>query len=210
MAVHAIGDAANRMVLDVFESSGGSCPYPYRIEHAQHLDPEDLPRFARGGFIASVQPIHLSFDLDQIVRTLGERASGSYRIRSLLDSGARVIFGSDAPVADPNPWLGISAAVNRTRPDNTPAGGWFPGEKITLAEAIAAYTRLPAEAGGDAFDGGCIKRGMKADLCVLDRDPFAADPADLGSVGVEMTVFNGRIAYRSASTAIPDAPTAMQ
>jgi predicted amidohydrolase YtcJ len=117
ITVHAIGDAANRMILDAVEKSGAETVYPYRIEHAQHLTPEDLPRFARLGGTASVQPIHLSFDLDQVDRARGDRAPGAYRLRSLLDSGAKLVFGSDIPVADPNPWLGVQAAVNRTRFD---------------------------------------------------------------------------------------------
>jgi predicted amidohydrolase YtcJ len=161
------------------------------MEHAQHLSPDDLPRFASLSMPVSVQPIHLSLDLDQADRALGERASTSYRLRSLLDSGAGVVFGSDAPVADPNPWLGIRAAVNRVRFDGTPAQGWYPEERITVGEALRAYTRWPAEVTGDLARRGTLSPGKLADLCVVDRDPFEIPPETLGDVGVDMTFFGG-------------------
>jgi predicted amidohydrolase YtcJ len=192
---HAIGDAANRRVLDVVERAGGPTPTPYRMEHAQHLDPADLPRFAALGVPASMQPIHLCFDLDQVERALGDRGTGAYRFRSLLDSGATLVFGSDAPVADPDPWLGVQAAVNRLRFDGTPAGGWYPEERITVGEALRAYTRWPAEVVGDGRARGTLEPGKIADLCVVDRDPFAIPPETLKDVRVEATVFGGELVY---------------
>ncbi|MHC5038999.1 MAG: amidohydrolase [Planctomycetota bacterium] len=195
VVVHAIGDAANRRVLDAFEKAMTTTAFPYRIEHAQHLDPADLPRFASLGVVASIQPIHLSFDLDQVERALGDRAPGAYRLRSLLDSGARIAFGSDAPIADPNPWLGVQAAVNRVRFDGTPTGGWYPEEKITVEEAIRAYTRTPAEIVGDGAQRGTLEPGKIADFCVLDRDPYTIPPETLKDVKIDLTVFDGEIVF---------------
>jgi predicted amidohydrolase YtcJ len=196
IVVHAIGDAANRGVLDAVERAQMKTLTPYRIEHAQHLHPDDLGRFAPLGVVASMQPIHLSFDLDQVDRALGDRGPGAYRLRSLLDSGARLVFGSDAPIADPDPWLGVHAAVNRVRFDGTPAGGWYPKERITVAEAIRGYTRTPAEVAGDGARRGTLEAGKTADLCVLDRDPFRIPLQTLRDVNVEMTVFGGEVVFK--------------
>ncbi|MCU0723294.1 MAG: amidohydrolase [Planctomycetes bacterium] len=195
LCVHAIGDAANRAVLEAFERDARPLPFPYRIEHAQHLDAADVPRFGAHGVVASMQPIHLPLDREQIDRALGARGAGAYRFRSLLDSGARLVFGSDAPVADPDPWLGIHAAVNRTRPDGTPAGGWYPAERITLLEAVRAYTRTPAEVAGDGASRGTIEAGKTADLCVVSPDPFEIPPAELKDVRAEMTIFGGEVVH---------------
>ncbi len=194
--VHAIGDAANRTVLDAIENAGGSLDRPYRIEHAQHLHEDDLVRFQKLGITASVQPIHLSLDLDQIDRALGERGANAYRFRTLLDAGVRLVFGSDMPVADPNPWFGVHAAVRRARLDGTPEEGWYPAERIGVEEAIRAYTTAPAEASGDGAERGSVEAGKRADLCVTDRDPFSIPAEDLRNVRVDLTVFDGEIVHR--------------
>jgi len=206
ISVHAIGDRANRVCLDIFEElkdAGVEPPLPHRIEHVQIIAAEDLPRLAHLNVTASVQPIHATDDMDTADLFLGERGAHMYNFRSLLDSGALVAFGSDAPVADPNPFLGFHAALVRQRPERMEAPAWYPHERITLAETIYAYTMGAARAAGWQKTIGSLTPGKRADLIVVDRDLFAL--VEGGVVGrevadaqVEMTIFGGEIVYRKA------------
>ena len=197
VAVHAIGDEANAALLDLFgevAKANGPRDRRFRIEHAQHLRPADYGRFKALGVVASMQPYHVVDDGRWAEGRIGaERCRASYAYRSLLDAGAVLAFGSDWPVAPLNPLLGIDAAVNRRPLDGKHPGGWFPEQKITVAEAVAAYTRGSAYAAGQEADRGTIEPGKLADIVVLERDIF--DPAErdrIGETRVMMVVFNGR------------------
>ncbi len=203
ISVHAIGDRANREVLDIFEelaASGLRPPIPHRMEHVQIIDPADLPRLAELGITASVQPIHATDDMDTADHLLGARTAHMYNFRSLLDSGALLALGSDAPVADPNPYLGFHAALVRQRPERAGQPSWHPEERIGLKETIYGYTKGAALAAGWADTIGSIEPGKRADLVVLDRDLFdlvqqnfqGREVADTQAV---MTVFDGEIVY---------------
>ena len=171
VVTHAIGDAANRAVLDVLEETRplwterGLRP---RLEHAQHLHLDDVPRFAELGVTASMQPIHLTFDAKRIGELLPDRQSGAYRTRALLGTGAILAFGSDTPVAPPDVIAGIGAACTRRAVDGTVLN---PDEAVSVDEALAAYTRGAAYAIGREHRSGCLKEGFDADLVVLSGDP---------------------------------------
>lgn len=191
VAVHAIGDAANRAALDAFEATraewepAGLTP---RIEHAQLLDAADLERFAALGVPASVQFSHAPSDRDLADR-VWEGHAGAYAYRSLLDAGAVVANGSDAPVEELDPLRGIRAGVLRTLDDRPP---WRPEQALTVEEALRATTVVPAALAGDAARRGTLAPGMLADLVVLDRDPVACAPAELPEVRVVATMLGGR------------------
>lgn len=176
-AVHAIGDRANTLALDAFEHTGARG----RIEHAQLLSPVDYPRFAALGVEVSVQPEHLLDDRDVADRLWGARTLSTYPFRSLLDAGARLLFGSDAPVAPLDPWLAIAAAVERTRDGREP---WHPEQRVSAAEAIAASTR------------STIAVGEPADLVVTELDPLAAADEELRRMPVAATLLGGRFTHR--------------
>jgi hypothetical protein len=203
-SVHAIGDRANRVVLDIFEelaSSGPQPPIPHRIEHVQILDPADGPRLAANHITASVQPVHAIDDMETAERVLGSRADRVYNFQSLAQSGALLALGSDAPVADPSPFLGLHAAVCRQRPGQMALGPWHGEQALTLPQAIYGYSLGAARAAGWHETIGSIQPGKRADITVLDRDLFAI--VDVGVTGSEiadtqvvMTVFDGRVVYR--------------
>jgi len=197
-AVHAIGDAANRKALDVFaqlRARGGREGLRHRIEHAQLLHPDDIPRFKELGIIASMQPIHATSDMVMATRYWGERARYSYAWRSLLDSGARLAFGSDCPVESLDPLLGIHAAVTRQRASGEPEGGWYPQERLSVAEAVHAYTLGAAYASGEERAKGSIAPGKLADLVVLSRDIFEIPPEEILEAEVVYTIFDGHFVY---------------
>ncbi len=202
ISVHAIGDHANRTVLDILAEVTTQSPrpaFPHRIEHVQTIHPSDQPRLAPLDITASVQPIHLVDDRDLALRLLGARHSHTYPFRSLLAHGTRLAFGSDAPVADANPFLGIHAALARRRPGDTTA--WNPGEALTLEQILWAYTLGPAQAVGQAARLGRLAPGYHADLLVLDRDLFALaqDAQQLDAIAAArplLTLFGGRIVHR--------------
>ncbi len=204
ISVHAIGDRANRVVLDIFEELASTTPapaVPHRIEHVQIIDPTDLPRLAQLGVTASVQPIHAIDDMDTADLFLGARGAHMYNFRSLIESGALVAFGSDAPVADPNPFVGIHAALTRQRVERLPAPGWYAHECISLEQAIFAYTLGAARAAGWQRTIGSITPGKRGDLIVLERDLFAltAEEIEAGAVAEilpVLTIFDGRVVYR--------------
>ena len=202
ISVHAIGDHANRVVLDIFtelRDRSAALAIPHRIEHVQTLDPADFPRLAELGITASVQPLHLVDDLGLTDRLLGERGRSTYAFGSLHRAGTRLAFGSDAPVADANPFLGIYAAAYRRAPGTAPV--WYPDEQLPMAVIVDAYTRGPAQASGWDDRVGSITPGRRADLIVLDRDLFelsqdAARADEIAATEVLLTLFDGQIVYR--------------
>jgi predicted amidohydrolase YtcJ len=205
VAVHAIGDRATRELASVLEqfwseregdtSQPVTGRIPHRIEHVQNVRPEDVARLGRLGVVASVQPVHLADDMAMIEESVGSRARFAYRFREMLAAGMPLAFGSDCPVADPNPLWGIHAAVTRQQRDGTPAEGWYPAQRLTVAEAVWGYTMGPALACGRAPDLGSISPGKKADLVVLDRDIFEVEPAEIAETRVVMTIFDGELVY---------------
>jgi hypothetical protein len=167
---------------------------PHRIEHAQHLDPADVPRFAALRVGASMQPIHATSDWQIAERLLGsERSAWSYAWRPLFDAGAVLAFGSDAPVETLDPWAGLHAAVTRRRADGEPPGGWHPELALSLEDALAAYVTGPALLSGETELKGNLGPGKLADLLVLEADPFAVEPQSLWQMGVDMTIVGARV-----------------
>ncbi|HXG12164.1 MAG TPA: amidohydrolase [Gemmataceae bacterium] len=200
VAVHAIGDRANAELLDIFAEviqQNGPRDRRFRIEHAQHLRPQDYGRFRALGVIASMQPYHIIDDGRWAEGRIGpKRCASSYANRSLLDAGAKVAFGSDWPVAPLNPLLGIDAAVNRRTLDGKHPGGWFPEQKITAAEAVEAYTLTSAYAAFHEKDRGSLEPGKLADLVVLSRDILAAAERDrIAATEVVLTVVGGQVVH---------------
>jgi predicted amidohydrolase YtcJ len=201
--VHAIGDLANATVLDIFERvarEDGARDRRFRIEHAQHLAPADIPRFRALGVVASMQPYHAIDDGRWADRVIGPvRARTTYAFRSLLDAGARLAFGSDWYVAPPTPIEGIYAAVTRRTLDDRHPGGWVPEQKIAVEEALTAYTGAGAYASFEEREKGTIAPGMLADLTVIDRDLRATPPAEIRGAAVVRTIVGGRTVYDRAS-----------
>jgi len=199
VCTHAIGDGANRLALDIYEEVLGTVPRTdvrWRIEHAQILHPDDIPRFAELGVIAAMQPTHCTSDMDWAGRRLGaERLPGTYAWRSLLDSGAHLCFGTDFPVERVNPLHGLYSARTRTHHDGTPLGGWQSQEALTAAEAHALYTAGSAYAAFQERQLGRIAPGFLADLTVLDGDPVTCEAEELLSMQVLHTVVNGELVY---------------
>ena len=199
LITHAIGDRANHTILDFYqrlEQENGARDRRLRIEHAQTLLPSDIPRFAQLRVIASVQPYHAIDDGRWAQNRLGpERVKTTYAFRSLIDSGATVCFGSDWPVAPLSPITGIYAAVTRRTIDGKNPDGWIPEQKVTVAEAVKAYTVNAAYAEGEEHLKGAIRPGMLADVAVLSADIFHIDPVQIESTTVVMTIVDGRIVY---------------
>ncbi len=199
VTVHAIGDKANNTMLNIYEEVEGENPKwdrRFRIEHAQHLLAADIPRFAKLGVIAAMQPYHLIDDGRWAEKRIGrERCKTTYAFRSLLDAGARVAFGSDWPVAPISPVLGIFAAVTRRTLDGKNPAGWIPEQKISVAEAVTAYTRTSAYAEFAEDIKGTIEPGKLADFVVLSADIFDMPPEQIEKVEVVCTVVGGRIVY---------------
>jgi predicted amidohydrolase YtcJ len=202
VAVHAIGDRANAEMLDVYDEvarANGPRDRRFRIEHAQHLRSEDYPRFARLGVVPSMQPYHVIDDARWAEGRIGPgRCAASYAYRSLLDSGARLAFGSDWPVAPLSPILGIDATVNRRPLDGKHPEGWFPAQRISVAEALAAYTTGSAYAGFEEKDRGTLEPGKLADLVVMSRDVLDPRQRDhLADTAVVLTVVGGEVVYEA-------------
>jgi len=199
VAIHAIGDRANALVLDIFEraaAANGPRDRRWRVEHAQHIRPADIARFGRLGAVASVQPYHLIDDGRWAERKIGpERVKTTYAFESLRRAGATLAFGSDWTVAPLDPVLGIYAAVTRRTLDGKNPGGWVAGEKVTVEEAVRAYTVNGAWTQFAESVKGTIAPGKLADLVVLDRDIFAVPPEEIGGARVRLTVFDGKIVY---------------
>ncbi|HKS08307.1 MAG TPA: amidohydrolase [Pyrinomonadaceae bacterium] len=197
--IHAIGDRANDLILNIYEQverENGKRDRRFRIEHAQHLRPQDIPRFARDGVIASMQPYHAIDDGRWAEKRIGkERAKTTYAFRSLLDAGATLAFGTDWTVAPLNPILTIYAAVTRRTIDGKNAEGWVPEQKISVEEAVRAYTVGSAYAEFQENVKGTITTGKLADLVLLSRDIFKIDPKEIEDVKVVLTMVDGRVVY---------------
>jgi predicted amidohydrolase YtcJ len=199
VAVHAIGDAANRAVLDAVQASreAARTPLRNRIEHVQLLHPDDVPRLAALGVIASGQPIHATADIDLVERHWGARGMTSYAWHSLLEAGTALAFGSDAPVESISPLAGIHAAVTRRRADGYPGpAGWHPEQGLSVEQALCAYTTGAAYASGEEQLKGSLRPGKLADLVVLDRDIFQVEPMDILQTKVLATMVGGRFVYQ--------------
>ena len=200
LAFHAIGDKANRIALDVFESIervNGTRDRRDRIEHAQVIAPEDLPRFSKLRVIASMQPAHETNDMRWAEQRIGpERARGAYAWNSLLKSGAKLAFGTDYDVEPINPFRGLYACVTRELPDGGPPGGWEPQEKISLDDCIRAYTSGPAYAEFEEGKKGELKVGEYADFVILSNDVTKAIPKEILKTEVLRTVVGGRTVYQ--------------
>lgn len=199
VVIHAIGDKANHTVLGMYEEAerqGGARDRRFRIEHAQHLRGDDIPRFGKLHVIASMQPYHLIDDGRWAEKRIGaERAKGSYAFRTLLDSGAVLAFGSDWEVAPMEPLMGIYAAATRRTLDGKRPGGWIPEQKISVAEAIRAYTMGSAYASFTEKTKGSIEPGKLADLVVISDDILSVPPESIEKARVAMTIFDGKVIY---------------
>lgn len=199
--IHAIGDRANDQILSIFEDvqqANGARDRRFRIEHAQHLRASDIPRFAKGRVIASMQPYHAADDGRWAEKRIGpERARTTYAFRSLLDAGVILAFGSDWTVAPLNPLLGLQAAVTRRTLDGKHPDGWIPEQKITGEEAVRAYTAGSAFAEFADHAKGTIAPGKLADLVMLDRDIFKIDPTEIDRARVLLTIMDGRVVYEA-------------
>lgn len=211
VATHAIGDRGNRIVLDIYErvfGEGIQAARP-RIEHAQILHPDDIPRFGRGGIIASMQPTHATSDMPWAEKRVGKaRLEGAYAWRSLLSTNATIAAGSDAPVEDISPVLGLYAAITRKDMFGSPNGGWMPHEKMTPLEAVHAFTAGGAYASFRENEAGRLKPGFVADMIVLDQDPFTSSEDDLSGLQVMLTMIGGNIEFARPGADAPPAPPA--
>ena len=201
VAVHAIGDRANRELIDVFENidsrkSQRATRAPHRIEHAQIIHPEDVLRLGELDVVASVQPIHCPDDIPMAEASIGARGRRAYPFREMLKAGTALALGTDCPVASPNPFWNIHAAVTRQDRDGNPEGGWYPSQRLSVSETVWGYTMGPALASGQEHVQGSLSPGKVADLVVLDRDIFEIPPEKIPDTKVEMTVFAGRVVYR--------------
>jgi predicted amidohydrolase YtcJ len=200
VVVHAIGDRANGLLLDIFDSvarAHGPRDRRFRIEHAQHLRPRDIPRFAASGIVPSMQPYHAADDGRWAAKRIGpDRIRTTYAFRSLLDAGARLIFGSDWYVAPLDPILGVHAAVTRQTIDGRHPDGWVPEQKITVDEALRAYTTTNAWAMYLERSVGRLAPGWQADLVVLDRNLLTIPPERIEDAGAVLTVVGGRVVHR--------------
>jgi predicted amidohydrolase YtcJ len=198
VAVHAIGDAANAEVLDAIDelSTDFTGDRRWRIEHAQIVDPADLPRFARNGIVASMQPTHQTSDRLMAGARLGpDRLGGAYAWRAMLQNGVPLAFGSDSPVEAPEPFVGMAAAVSRQDANGQPPGGWQPQQTISPEQALAAYTAGAAYAGFAEGRFGELKPGQRADFLVVERDPLKATPEELRRMRVLETWIGGQKTY---------------
>jgi predicted amidohydrolase YtcJ len=199
LAVHAIGDRANALVLDAYEQAAKANPARerrWRIEHAQVVRDADVERFKRLGVVASIQPSHCIDDMRWAEREIGhERCRGAYRFRSFLKAGVPVAFGTDWFVETLDPRVGLYAAVSRELPTGGPVGGWFPDEKLTLEEALDLYTRGSAYAEFAESRKGTLEAGKLADLVVFEKDLLRVAPREILTTPVDMTVAGGRVVF---------------
>lgn len=207
VATHAIGDAANTQVISVYEqlSKKYGRDRRWRIEHFQIADPKDIPRLAPAGIIASMQPTHQTSDRLMAEKRLGpNRLAGAYAWQSVLKSGAKLAFGTDFPIESPNPFPGLAAAISRQDMEGQPPGGWIPSERLTLEQALGAYTRGAAYAGFAEDRIGALEPGKWADFIIIDRDPTKVDPQELARTEVLETWVAGKKVWENA------APTAAE
>jgi predicted amidohydrolase YtcJ len=201
--IHAIGDSANDQILSIYErvtKSNGARDRRFRIEHAQHIRTQDIPRFGRGGVIASMQPYHAIDDGRWAEKRIGhQRARTTYAFRTLLDTGAHLAFGTDWYVAPLNPMLGIYAAVTRRTTDDKNPQGWIPEQKITVEEAVRAYTAGSAYAEFAEHNKGTLTPGKLADIVILSQDIFRINPVEIERTKVRMTIMDGKVVYEEKS-----------
>jgi predicted amidohydrolase YtcJ len=199
--IHAIGDRANRLVLDIFERVQQEVPHAralrLRNEHAQILHPADIPRFARLGVIASMQATHATSDMPWVPARIGEQRArqGAYVWRTLLDSGATIANGSDFPVEKADPLLGFYAAITRQDPDGRPPGGWMPDQRMTRDETLASFTLHAAYAAHLERELGSIEVGKLADATMLSEDVMTVAPAEILKIRVLRTIVGGRVVF---------------
>jgi hypothetical protein len=202
VASHAIGDRGNRLVLDAYAAALGDeadADHRWRIEHAQVVALEDIPRFAALGVIASMQPTHATSDMPWAEQRVGaQRIAGAYAWQRFLDAGVRLALGSDFPVEQVDPMLGLYAAVTRQDRAGNPPGGWLPGQRLGAAEALRGFTLDAAWAGFAEDAVGSLAVGKRADFVLLDADPLAIEPAGILQVRVLATYVDGRPVYRAA------------
>jgi predicted amidohydrolase YtcJ len=207
VAVHAIGDRANRLILDIYEkvlSEQISGDIRHRIEHAQILSPADVPRFNALGIIPSMQFTHCTSDMPWAESRLGPgRLSGAYAWRSLLSTGCRIPGGSDFPVESINPFLGIYAAVTRKDLKGCPDGGWLPHQCLTVEEAVRAFTIDAAFAVHEEKLKGTLERGKLADFVVLSDDVLDVPPEIIPEIEVIATVLGGQVVYEAEGFSAP-------
>ena len=209
--IHAVGDRTNRELAQMFEKLG---PYkgstsenhiyrnnkvPHRIEHLQMIRKSDINKLAGMGIAGCVQPHNMILDINMIDKSVGKLGKHSYAFRDMLNAGIQLMFSSDCPVADPSPLVGIHAAVTRRRVDRTPRGGWYPDQTVSVDEAVRAYTLTAAIASGGVDTLGSLAPGKMADIVVLDRDIYSIPPMEIIETNVDMTIFDGRVVYRSHS-----------
>jgi predicted amidohydrolase YtcJ len=201
VGIHAIGDRANREAMDVFERVQREVPgaraLRMRIEHAQILDAAEIPRFAKLGVIASMQPTHATSDMPWAATRIGEARveEGAYVWRKLLDAGAVIASGSDFPVEEANPLLGFYAAITRQDATGKPPGGWTPRQRMTREEALASFTRHAAFASHAEALSGSIESGKLADMVVLSRDIMRVPTREILTTTVTMTIVGGEVVY---------------
>lgn len=205
LAVHAIGDRANEVVINAlsrlraYEEEKHLPQLPHRIEHVQIIDRKDLDRMQALNIIASVQPVHAPSDMEMADKYLGARAGNAYAYYSMIDSGARILCGSDSPVEPVNPFLGLHAAVTRRRLDGSPGpDGWHPEQKISLEQAVDGFSHLPAIISSRGSHLGKIGVGYKADFLLLDNDPFNINPQEIAEVKPSATFIEGTCVYQNA------------
>ncbi len=203
MAVHAIGDRANHEVLNAFEQlrdyemQKGLPHLRHRIEHVQLLYQDDVPRLAQLDVVASMQPIHATSDMLMADKYWGERTAYAYALKSQLEAGAHVAFGSDAPVESPNPFWGIHAAVTRQRADGSPGlQGWHPEQRLSVQQAIEGFTTGAAYAAYAEKRQGRLAAGCLADLIVLEKDPFSCNPSELKDLQSSATMVGGEWVFK--------------
>lgn len=193
---HAIGDRGVRNVIDGYERAGVSPADRFRIEHLQVIAPEDVSRLPRLGIIASMQPTHATSDMYWAEARLGpQRVLGAYAWRTVLDAGGRLALGSDFPVEDVNPFFGIYAAVTRQDQKGWPEGGWYPSQRLTLAEAIRGFTLDAAHAAFEETSRGTIEPGKLADLTIVEGDLYSMPAAELYKAKVRYTVVGGEVVF---------------
>lgn len=201
VATHAIGDRGNRIVLDAYARVLGDAAAParrWRIEHAQIVSLEDIPRFAKQGVIASMQPTHATSDGPWVEARVGKDGlPGAYAWRRFLETGAALALGSDFPVESVDPRLGLYAAITREDLAGQPPGGWLPDQKLTAAEALRGFTTVAAFAGSAETEVGRLAPGFRADFVVLDGDPLTVPPRAIPDLRVRSTWLDGKPVYRA-------------
>jgi predicted amidohydrolase YtcJ len=193
---HAIGDRGVRNVIDAYARAGVTPDNRYRVEHLQVIAPSDVQKLVQHGIIASMQPTHATSDMYWAEARVGpERVNGAYAWRTILDSRGRLALGSDFPVEEVNPFFGIYAAVTRQDQAGTPAGGWYPSQRLTLAEAVRGFTSDAAYAAFEEQSRGTIEVGKLADFTIVEGDLYATPPADLYKTKVRYTVVGGEVVF---------------